>query len=79
MPKPIFIIRAPQTYGMYSEKIYELLNENLLNEYHVLVVHDSPDDEFRFHCFNSDLTDMDLETLKDLVMSSYTQRQDEAV
>lgn len=79
MAKPIFIIRAPKSIGVHSERIYEHINQQLADDYHVLVVADSPDEEFRFHCFNSNLTEIDLETLKELVMVSILKRENEAI
>ena len=79
MAKPIFIIRAPKDFGSAIEQIYEHINVKVIEEYHVLVVADSPDEQFRFHCFNSDLTDIDLEILKELVTATILKRESEAI
>lgn len=78
MPKPIFIIRCPDELAQHVPNMYEYISEDLQREYHVLIVADQ-EEEFKFHCFGSDLTEIDLETLKDLVMSSINKTQSEAI
>lgn len=59
--------------------MYGYINNSIADDYHVLIVADSPDDHFQFHCFNSDLDTIDLETLKELVMVGVTKAQNEAI
>ena len=79
MPKPIFIIRAPRNLAEHIERMYNYINNTIAEEYHVLIVADSPDEQFRFHCFNSELTDIDLETLKELILVGVTKAQNEPI
>ncbi len=79
MPKPIFIIRAPKDLAEHIERMYSYINNTIAEDYHVLIVADSPDEQFRFHCFNSDLDEIDLETLKELVLAGVTKAQNETI
>jgi hypothetical protein len=71
-PKPIFIIKFPQTLiSQNRDQIYESFKDisKLLYDYHVLAIVCDSSEETEFECYNSPHTEIEFEELKNIVLS----------
>lgn len=74
MAKPIFIIRCPVTWTLEHVKTIRdvIYNErqSLIDEYHVLILHDLELGEVQFQCFNGDTDNEDYQEITKLTRLS---------
>ena len=70
--KPIFIVRAPSNVPSDNVKmVWEYLEEDIVNDYHPIVVYDNTVKEWTFELYNvQNATEIGIEELKKEVLTN---------
>jgi hypothetical protein len=70
--KPIFIVRAPSNVPSDNVKmVWEYLEEDIVNDYHPIVVYDNTVKEWTFELYNvQNATEIEIEELKKEVLTN---------
>ena len=74
--KPIFIVRAPSNIPSDNVKmVWEYLQEDIVNDYHPIVVYDNTVKEWTFELYNvQNASEVEIEELKKMVMDSINKK-----